>query len=244
MGKEPPVKTTGRWSPRAGRPLRYCAWIRSRQVCVTASEYKSEKNDGVTFMMEILRNYFAPAAAGPINQEVVRFTQYRQTDHTIGKYIAELDMLRPNADSEIGGAVGFPEHVISSLRLQNAGLSRQEKSLALASSQKSLTFMGVAASMRRLFGSRGGAIRQNVLITQDVEGPFGRESDQGARATYKKAKKQGVGQKRRDGFPNVSGGEAYGGRPDHEWVQSPYWAAKSALYVRQRMPRSAEIPMA
>ena len=58
--------------------------------------------------------------------------------------------------------------------------------------------------MRRLFGSCGGAARQDILITGDADGPLGSEKEQGARATYTKAQKQGVGQKRWASLPNVS----------------------------------------
>ena len=39
--------------------------------------------DGVSRMLEISRNYFAPGAADLIYQEVARFTQSRQTDKTV-----------------------------------------------------------------------------------------------------------------------------------------------------------------
>ena len=57
---------------------------------------------------------------------------------------------------------------------------RQDKSLALASSHKNLKFEGVAADMRRLFGSRGGGSRQDVSITEEADGPSESEKDQEA----------------------------------------------------------------
>ena len=50
--------------------------------------------------------------------------------------------------------------------------------------------MDVAAKMRRLFGSRGGRGRQDVLVAEEADGPLVSEKDQEACVT----KKQGVGQ--------------------------------------------------
>ena len=84
---------------------------------------------------------------------------------------------------------GSPEQFVSILRVRNAGLSRQEKSLVLASGQRGLKFVDVAANMRRLFGSCDGANRQGVLVTVDADGSLGGDRDQEARATYGRAKK-------------------------------------------------------
>ena len=75
----------------------------------------------------------------------------------------------------------------------------------LASSQKNLRFVDVAANTRRLFGSRGGAARQDVLVTEDVDEPLGGDGNREACVANKKGKKQEVGQKRREGAPSVSG---------------------------------------
>ena len=79
--------------------------------------------------------------------------------------------------------------------MQHAGFYRRKKPLVLAGGQKSLKCVDVAANMRRLFGSCGGASRQNVPVTEDGDESLGGDRDQEARATCKKAKKQGAGQK-------------------------------------------------
>ena len=57
---------------------------------------------------------------------------------------------------------GFLEASVSVMCVQNAALSRQEESLVPDIGQKSLKFMDVAAAVRRLFGSFGGAARRFV----------------------------------------------------------------------------------
>ena len=72
--------------------------------------------------------------------------------------------------------------------MQNAALSRQDMSLVLASAQKRLDFMDVAATMRRLCGSRGGAARQDFLIAADAGDARKREDGNAACVACKKAK--------------------------------------------------------
>ena len=71
----------------------------------------------------------------------------------------------------------FPEAFASALRIQNAALSRRKKSLALAGAQKSLAFMVFAMAMRRLFGSCGGAARQDAVVAADVAEAVGSDKD-------------------------------------------------------------------
>ena len=83
---------------------------------------------------------------------------------------------------------GFPEQFGSSLRMRDAGLPPQEKSLELAGSQKSLKVVDVPVNMRKLLGSPGGTVRQDVLVAEAVNGPLGSDGDQKARVTYIQAK--------------------------------------------------------
>ena len=75
---------------------------------------------------------------------------------------------------------GFPEQFASILRMGNAGSPRQEKSLVMASSRKSLKFEKVAANMRRLLGSRGECSRRDAQISGEADGPPASDKDQGA----------------------------------------------------------------
>ena len=74
----------------------------------------------------------------------------------------------------------------------------------LASAEKILTFMHVAATTRRLFGFCGGAVRQNISITEDAYVPLGSEKEREVRATTKKAKKRRVGPKPKVGLSYAS----------------------------------------
>ena len=82
---------------------------------------------------------------------------------------------------------GFLEQFALILRTHNAGLPRQEKSPATASSHKSLKFQRAAANLRTTSGSRGGGNRQDASIAEEADGPLEGELGQEARATYKKS---------------------------------------------------------
>ena len=107
---------------------------------------------------------------------------------------------------------GSPEALVSALSTQYAALSRQEKSLASASSRQSLIFEDVATATRRFFGPRNGAARQDILVAGDVEVSLGGDKDHEARAAYRKAKKQRMGKRKGDGLPKKSSDKDTGGR--------------------------------
>ena len=109
--------------------------------------------------------------------------QNRCAEQSIDESVAEFDLLQRRAESKMETGEGFPEQSAPKLRMNNALLPRQEKSLVMASNHKSLKFEEVAANMRRLFGSRGGGSRQDVLTTEEADGPLGSDKVQEARAT-------------------------------------------------------------
>ena len=64
-----------------------------------------------------------------------------------------------------------PEQSLPVSRMQNGGLSGQEKSLALANNQKNLKSAVAAANVRRFFGACSGAVRQDALVTENANEP-------------------------------------------------------------------------
>ena len=74
--------------------------------------------------------------------------------------------------------------------MRNAALAKAEKSLVLAGIQGNAIFPTAAKLMRRLFGSRGAAVRQDVAVAADMSLPPGSEGDHGAWLAYRKEKKK------------------------------------------------------
>ena len=172
-----------------------------RQVCLAAGGHFLDNQHGVARILDILRNYFAPDAADAIHQKVVRFTHFRRAEQSIDTCTAEFDLLRRTAASKLNMGPGFAEQFIPILRMKNAGLPRQAKSLLMASRPKSLMFDKVEADMRRFFGSRGSGGRQDVLLTEEAVAPSGSDEYLGACMVYEEAKNRGAGRQKKDGVP-------------------------------------------
>ena len=100
---------------------------------------------------------------------------------------------------------GFPGQSISISRINTAGLLRQETSLAMASSRKSLKFENASANIRRLFGSCGGKGRQDVLRAEGAAGLLESDEDLDAWMAHRKSTKEGVGKKRWMAPPHAVG---------------------------------------
>ena len=124
----------------------------------------------------------------------------------VAGHSAEFDPLRRKAEPKVEMGAGFPERFVSILRMSYAGVPRQEKSLVMASSHKSLKFEDASANMRRLSGSRGGKGRKDVLLAEAADGPLGSDEDLEAWTAYRMAQKKGASKSKKDGAPKRGGG--------------------------------------
>ena len=103
-------------------------------------------------------------------------------------YSIEFDVLRDRAEARMAPGSGFQDVFASVICMQDAALSKNGKPLALAGIQDTLAFPVVANQMRRLFGPRGNAARQDLDTVSE-------EADFGAWVAYRKAE----GKKREEG---------------------------------------------
>ena len=187
----------------------------------------------------------------------------RRSGQCADDHMAEYDLLRKKAESEMEMGARFPEQRAPILRMNHAGLFRQEQSLVTASCHKSLKFEDVAANAQRLCGSCGGGGRQDALFTEEAAGSLEIDKDLEALAACKKVKKRGVGKKKKDGHPTRVGGKVKGGgrtlngfyrrtgqrnrcyrrdieyhlEPECPWRDAPQRAGGSFPYERDRAHR-------
>ena len=84
-------------------------------------------------------------------------------------YLMEFDVLRRKAGTRMVTGSGFPDEFVSVLRMQNAALPKNGKTLVWASVRHSLAALGAFAQMRRLSGSCGRATRQDVLVFANMD---------------------------------------------------------------------------
>ena len=165
----------------------------ARQFCLPAGGEHLDSNDGATSVLDVLKS--------SIYQGVVCFLQYRRTAQTIDGQIAGFLLPR---------RLCFPKPLLPSCTCRRRRFLAK-KFLVLASTQKSPMRPDVAATMRRLFRYCGGAVCQDLMTTEDAAGPLGSDKGQEVRATYKKERKQGAGQKGKEGLSNAIKGDAKGG---------------------------------
>ena len=76
---------------------------------------------------------------------MVKFMYFKRTDQTMDTYIMEFEMLRQKAESRMVMGAGSPDEFASVLRMQNAALNKNEKTLVLASLGNTLAFPQVSA---------------------------------------------------------------------------------------------------
>ena len=122
----------------------------------------------------------------------------------------EFDVLREQTEARMVMGSGFPDEFVPIVYVQNASLSQNEKYLALANIQNTLASPAVANQMRRFFGPRGNAARQDVLFAADLE-TVSEKEDYAAWGAFRKAKKK----RRREVAIGVKPGGAKIGRRPH-----------------------------
>ena len=88
--------------------------------------------------------------------------------------------------------------------MQDAALSRQEKSLVLRGAQGGFGSSDVAQKMRRSFRPCVGAARRGVLVAEYAVMPPGSDKDNEARVAYRKAEKQGDVKRKVERVPRTS----------------------------------------
>ena len=65
-----------------------------------------DNGDGVTVILNILRNSRAPETADAIRQQVARFANYRRSGQSVDGYSAEFGLLRAKAASKMEMEMG------------------------------------------------------------------------------------------------------------------------------------------
>ena len=79
--------------------------------------------------LEAISDYLAPDASDTVYQDAARFFQYKRTAQSPGEYSAKFDLRRRKAESRMQPGGPPPEAFISMLRMQDASLSRSDRSL-------------------------------------------------------------------------------------------------------------------
>ena len=141
----------------------------ARKVCASAGKDVLGNVDGAALIVRTPRGRLAPDAIDSTFQEIAKLMLFKRTGQAMGTYLMEFDTLRRKAEARVLMESGFPEEFVSAFCAQNATLSKNEKTLVLASLRNTLAFPEVSAQMRRLSGPRGFASRQDVPAAADMD---------------------------------------------------------------------------
>ena len=90
-------------------------------------------DEGVERLMDTLHKNIAPAAHDSAFRDVVSFFGLRRTHQTLDEYLSLFTRALRRVEARFPEGATFPEMVVSSLCLQNAGLSSHQKSMVLTS---------------------------------------------------------------------------------------------------------------
>ena len=93
---------------------------------------------------QLLNDYFAPAAADSVYQEVARFLQFKCTGPTMDEYPVRSDPSCCKAESKTHAEGATPGKFASALCMQNVSLLRSAKSLMAASVRGDLGISAVS----------------------------------------------------------------------------------------------------
>ena len=121
----------------------------ARKVCLTVGKDVVGNNDGVEQILNISRNRFAPGKADCTFQDIAKFLYSQRTTQDMDTLLLEFDISRQKAEARISMGTGFRGEFAPALCMQNASLSKNERQLVIASVGSSLSFVHVAAQVRR-----------------------------------------------------------------------------------------------
>ena len=108
-------------SKRAANLLLRMAEI-ARKVCVAAGIDHIANADGEQQISRIPRERLARDAIDAIYQKDATFMKIRRTDHAMGVYLTESDVLCGQAEARVAMGSGFPDESVSTPCMQTASL--------------------------------------------------------------------------------------------------------------------------
>ena len=140
-----------------------------REACMSVGKDVIGNADGAAHILRISRERFAPDAIDSTFQDVAKCALCKHAYHKSDAFLMEFDMLGQQAEAHMLLGGGFPDEFAPAVCAQNAALSENGKTLALARFRNAEAFPEVSAQMRRLLGPRGYAMRQDVLVAADTD---------------------------------------------------------------------------
>ena len=99
-----------------------------RELCLSLGADELKSDEGADKISGVLRKNLAPDASDAAFRDIVAFFAVRRPHLTLDEYLARFEMSRRRAEARLPDNETFPNIALPPLRLQNAGLTPNQKS--------------------------------------------------------------------------------------------------------------------
>ena len=124
-------------------------------------------DEGVERLMDTLHKNLAPDAHDSAFRDVVSFFGLRRTHQTPDEYLSLFTRALRRVEARLPDGAMFPEMVVSSMCLQNAGLSSHQKSMVLTSTGGDPSLENTKKQMRRILQPCGTDLKQDAMAVNN-----------------------------------------------------------------------------
>ena len=135
-----------------------------RELCLAIGVDELRSESGVEKILEVLKKHIAPDAHDSAFRDVVAFFGLRRVNHTLDEYLSLFQMALRRVEARFPVGATFPEIVVSSLCLQNAGLTTHQKSMVLTGTGGDPSLENMIKHMRRILQPCGVDLKHDALM--------------------------------------------------------------------------------
>ena len=115
-------------------------------------------------LLEVLKKHIAPDAHDSAFRDVVVFFGLRRVNHTLDEYLSLFQMALRRVEARFPVGATFPEIAVSSLCLQNAGLTTHQKSMVLTGTGGDPSLGNMIKHMRIILQPCGVDLKHDALM--------------------------------------------------------------------------------
>ena len=138
-----------------------------RERCLSLGTAALNCDNGVGNIMEAPQKNLAPDASDAGFRDIVDSFGLRRGHLALDAYLSRFEMSRRRAEARFPNKGFFPGIMLSSLRLQNSGITPNQKSMILSSAGGDPSLDAVKRHMRRILQPCRMALKQDALAVKD-----------------------------------------------------------------------------
>ena len=140
-----------------------------RELCLSLGVDVLKSDDGVGKIMEALHKNLAPDASGAAFRCIILFFGLHRPHLTSDEHQSRFEMARRRAEARLPNGGIFPDILLPSFCLRNAGLAPNQKSTILSSTGGDPSLEAMKRHMRRILQPCGMEMQQDApLVSNDL----------------------------------------------------------------------------